>query len=91
MKHSIHPIAEVEHQEAFDYLEHESPGKGLQFNEEVDRLIDSICDFPFAGTKIEDGIRMRVVRRFPYKILYAIEPTGIYILTIMHCHREPDF
>lgn len=32
-----------------------------------------------------------ILSRFPYKLLYAIEPDHIYIIAVAHLHRAPDY
>ncbi|MEW6501172.1 MAG: hypothetical protein AB1456_06765 [Thermodesulfobacteriota bacterium] len=36
-------------------------------------------------------MRKTFVHRFPYKILYSIEPDHLFIIAIAHQHRKPDY
>jgi len=40
---------------------------------------------------LEDDVRRCLTHRFPYGVLYSIEPSTIYILAVMHLHRDPDY
>jgi len=91
MNHTFHRIAEEDFANVYRYYEHEAPGKEKLFAIEIYKTLDSICAFPFAGMEIEDGIRRRVLKRFPYNVLYSVEPTGILILSIIHWRRDPNF
>lgn len=33
----------------------------------------------------------RITTRFPYGVLYAQENSHLFIVAIMHLHREPDY
>lgn len=53
--------------------------------------IQRCADYPKAWVLFSGDIRRSLVRRFPYGILYAEAPQGIYILAVMNLHREPDY
>ncbi len=36
-------------------------------------------------------IRRSLIRRFPYEILYAEEDKEIFIVAVMHLHRDPEY
>lgn len=36
-------------------------------------------------------IRSKVVRRYPYRIVYTVEPDAILILAYAHERRKPDY
>lgn len=40
---------------------------------------------------IEGDIRRSLVRRFPFGVLYAFENEDIFVLAVMHLHREPNY
>jgi toxin ParE1/3/4 len=40
---------------------------------------------------IDEDIRRCLTQKFPYGILYTIEPDYILILAVMHCSREPGY
>ena len=44
------------------------------------------------SSPIERGdIRRLVLTRFPYKLLYSIEPDHLYVLAVAHQHRRPSY
>ncbi len=91
MTFSFHPEAEQELNQAIDFYESITPGLGLDFAAEVFSAIQRAMDFPKAWSVLEGDIRRSLVRRFPYGILYSAEQEGIYILAVMHLHREPGY
>jgi len=88
---AFHPEAEHEFIEAAAYYEDCEPGLGLDFSREVFATIQNALDYPTMWPEIEDEMRRCLVHRFPYGVLYSIEPHGIFILAVMHLHREPDY
>lgn len=86
---SFHRLAELELNEAAAYYELEEPGLGARFLTEVDRCIESLVKHPQAGAIILGDVRRRLVRRFPYAVLYTIKPEGVRILAIMNLKRRP--
>lgn len=91
MTHSFHPEAEVELFEAIEYYENRETGLGLDFSIEVCSALQRIVDHPTAWPVLEGDIRRCMTNRFPYGVLYSVEPREIYILAIMHLHRDPDY
>ena len=67
------------------------PVLGKQFALEVRRLCQQIAEFPMQGTELRNGIRRRLLRRFPYSILYAVEGQDVLILAIAHQNRKPGY
>jgi len=91
MKFIFHPEAEEEFEKTIEYYEKIQPGLGYDFAIEVYLTIQRITSFPGAWPIIEDNIRRCLINRFPYGILYDFEKETIYILAVMHLHREPDY
>jgi plasmid stabilization system protein ParE len=91
MEVSFHRLAERELNEAAAYYEGEKPGLGARFLREVDRCIDSLLKHPEAGAIVIEAVRRRLVRRFPYAILYSIKPEVVRILAIMNLKRRPFY
>ncbi len=87
----FHRFARRELFEAAEYYERESPGLGGAFIDAVDACTAEILDHPEAGFVIRAEIRRRLVRRFPYALLYAVETDSIRVLAVMHCKRRPMY
>jgi len=87
----FHRLAEYELNEAAQYYDLEEPGLGAAFLEEVDRCLQSIQAAPEAGAILRGMVRRRLLRRFPYALLYKIKPNGIRILAVMNLRRRPTY
>ena len=87
----FHPDAELELNAAIDYYEAIENGLGYDFSLEIISAIGRVIDFPKAWLIIDGDIRRALVKRFPYGILYAEDQDLIYIIAVMHLHRDPEY
>ena len=83
--------AEVELWEAVAYYEDKAPGRGLDFQGEIERSVESLCDFPERWPIREDGTRRYLIHRFPYLVVYTYQNDHIWILAFAHCKRRPGY
>lgn len=91
MTYSFHPEAEEEFVEAVAYYEACDTGLGLDFSREVYASIKNAVVYSKMWPEIETDVRRCLVHRFPYGVLFSIEPNGIFVLAIMHLHRDPEY
>jgi len=91
MTFSFHPEAEIEFLEAVDYYEESRQRLGYDFASEIYSTIDRIISFPEAWPIIKNDIRRCLTKRFPYGVVYSIEDDSIFIISIMHLHRKPNY
>jgi plasmid stabilization system protein ParE len=87
----FHRLAEREFAEAAEYFERERPGLCAAFISEVERCLSAIVEFPESGRILAGPVRRRIVRRFPYGVLYSIQPDHIRVLAVMHSRRRPMY
>jgi len=88
----FHPEALSELNEAIEYYEERELGLGVDFAADAFEAIDRAVAFPDGWTEIAPGIRRCQTQRFPYAILYSVESSELlYILAVMHLHREPGY
>lgn len=88
---SFHDLATLELNEAAQYYEGESPGLGQALIAAVERCVDDIIQNPDAGLVVRGEIRRRLIRRFPYALLYRMGPTEVRILAVMNLKRRPAY
>jgi len=85
------PEAEEEMYEAARYYESQAQGLGIDYLSEVERAVVSITEFPETWPKFDGELRRRLVRRFPFGILYYIESEEIVIAAVAHLKRRPGY
>lgn len=86
---SFHRLARRELSDAAQYYDFESPGLGEAFLAEVERSLHAILEYPEAGLIVHGDVRRRLVRRFPYAVLYTVRSGGVRILAVMNAKRRP--
>ena len=86
-----HEAADAELLEAVGYLEAQAAGLGERFLREVIHAEGILAQFPESGSPIRPGIRKWIVRKFPYSLMYSIEPGGIVVLAVAHHSRRPEY
>ena len=91
MNYSFHVEAETELNEAIEYYEDKEKGLGYDFAVEVYSALERTASYPKAWPTFEGEIRRSLVRRFPYGVLYSVEIGEIYIVAVMHLHRDPEY
>jgi len=91
MNYSFHPEAEEEFLGAIAYYEERGESLGLDFAIEVRAAIARAVEHPRAWPIVEGELRRCLTTRFPYGVLYSQEPDGIFVLAVMHLHRDPDY
>lgn len=87
----LHDDAYRELSEAADYYDHESPGLGPVFADEIEAGFARILEYPDAAPQIASGVHRLVLARFPYNLIYEIREDFIRILAIAHQHKRPYY
>jgi toxin ParE1/3/4 len=88
--HRLLPPAEEEMTEAALFYEAARSGLGV-FLDDIQHAIDTVRTHPELSESVASGFRRILVRRFPFSIIYAVEPEGVVILAIAHQRRSPEY
>lgn len=83
--------ARREFRDAALYYEDQRQGLGTEFTNAIHEAIDEILAFPKAFARIEAEVRKCAARRFPYAVIYSLEGEEVWIVAIMHQHRDPEY
>jgi plasmid stabilization system protein ParE len=87
----FHPEAKAELARAARWYGTERRGLGKEFRRECRAAIRCIARTPEAFGILRGDVRCHLVHRFPYGVLYEIQDSAIFIVAVMHLHREPDY
>jgi len=87
----IHEAAEAEIKEAADFYDIESLGLGDEFTDEIDRIIERIAKHPQAAPISRGSLRIIVLTRFPYSLVYHFGESEITVLAAAHQRRRPFY
>ncbi len=83
--------AEEEMYEAAKFYQSHAKGLGSDFLLEIESAVLSIAESPLTWPTIEGDLRRRLVRRFPFGILYYIESGDIVVVAVAHLRRKPGY
>ncbi|MEA3241211.1 MAG: type II toxin-antitoxin system RelE/ParE family toxin [Pseudomonadota bacterium] len=64
---------------------------GERFLDIVETATIEIAESPETWPEVDPGIRRRLLRRFPYSILYQIIQDEIIIVAVMHHKQKPRY
>lgn len=88
---AFHREADAEFIEALQYFHAISPELGNRFYDVIHLLIAEACRMPGTFRYIRKPARRHFTREFPYSIIYVERPDNLWILAVMHLHREPNY
>jgi toxin ParE1/3/4 len=91
MRYVFHPEALTEYSEAVQYYTEQRIEVAQAFINAIEDTIYRIRESPTGYAAIDDDVRRCMARRFPYGILYTVEPDYILIVAVMHSSREPGY
>ena len=63
----------------------------VEFSNELDAAESAIVRFPEAWPPFDHNTRRYLLRRFPFNVVYRVEPNRILIVAIVHAHRRPGY
>ena len=85
----VNPEAEADLNEAWRWYEAERVGLGNELVGAVDAVLSRIVRAPRLYAKVFDELRLALVRRFPYVVVYRIDDDQITVVAVYHTHRDP--
>ncbi|HPB82497.1 MAG TPA: type II toxin-antitoxin system RelE/ParE family toxin [Spirochaetota bacterium] len=91
MNFIFHPDAVIELDDAVAYYEEIETGLGIDLAAEVYSAVQRACTMPGGWTTMTGDVRRSLVKRFPYGVLYSHEDGFIFIIAVMHLHRDPEY
>lgn len=83
--------AEIEMFEASAYYEMQVKNLGANYLDIIEEAIKEISENPETWPVVDQGIRRRLVRRFPFSILYTVDDDTIIIVAVMHQKQKPNY
>jgi plasmid stabilization system protein ParE len=91
MRVEFDPAARTEFLDAIRYYEREREGLGGRFRDAIYAALKRVVATPERFRQIRPPFRRCLVQRFPYFLVYTIEPDHIHVLAVAHQRRRPDY
>ena len=88
--YSFHPFADADVLEIARFYERRSPGLGGEFRSDLTAAISLLRQQPEAAPVVRGNLRRKLLLRFPYYLIYAVENAEIRIYAVSHHKRRPN-
>ncbi len=85
------PDARDEFLSAIRYYEDCQPGLGRRFRLVVESAVQKVAEAPFRYRILHAPFRRYLLHKFPYAVMYSIEPNHIRIIAVAHTKRNPRY
>ncbi|SRR6266511_6015920 len=88
---AFHSDAAEEMRAAAAYYEAREQGLGDQFLDEVQEGLRRIQQFPRLWPIYEGEFWRYLLKRFPFGLIYRIDPEKIFIIAVVHLQPRPGY
>jgi plasmid stabilization system protein ParE len=86
----FHPFVRDEINDAYEWYERRRIGLGVDYLNEVERVLAEISSNPARYGFVEADVREGMLKRFPYAIYYRVMTDRIRVLAVYHTSRAPS-
>jgi plasmid stabilization system protein ParE len=85
------PGSKEDFDQSFNWYASKSSGVAERFTNAINDALAEIANDPERFAKIDDCHRERLVRKFPFRIIYRILKSNVLIVAVAHAKRRPDY
>lgn len=85
------PAAEADYQAALAWYRARSMRSAAGFEAAVADGVQRVADNPGLYALIDDRHRRCLIRRYPYSLIYRVEPDGVLIVAVAHSRRSSSY
>ena len=85
------PDARAEFLTSIRYYEDCQPDLGRRFRSAVEASVHRIAETPFRYRVFHAPFRRYLLPKFPFAIIYSIEPDHIRVIAVAHTRRKPGY
>mgnify|MGYP001333810715 CR=1 FL=1 len=85
----LEPEAERDITDAYDWYEEQRSGLGERFLASVAESLEQLARAPKANPIVERSVRRKLLRTFPYSVLYRDSDDTLFVVACFHGKRDP--
>ncbi|AWV91150.1 type II toxin-antitoxin system RelE/ParE family toxin [Bradymonas sediminis] len=74
-----------------DFYEARARGLGNDFIDDVESAVKIVAENPELGSLFAHGTRRVLLQRFPFALIYMIEPEMLIIIAVAHQRQRPGY
>ena len=89
LKLIINPLAEEDLRDAKAWLDSQRQGLGRELLDEIGLVFERIVRLPMVHAIQFRGLRIALVRRFQYAIVYRLDDEQVTVVAVYHTSRHP--
>jgi plasmid stabilization system protein ParE len=75
---------------AYATYEQRNTGLGERFLERLQHRVEAVRSNPEMYAVLHDGVRAAPLRRFPYVVYYRWGADTVFVMAVLHGHRDPQ-
>ncbi len=87
----LHPGAESELRAAYNWYLERNDIVAEAFQLEIDHAVRVISESPNRWPRVTESERRYVFPRFPFSLVYRIQPQFVEIIAVAHQKRKPNY
>ena len=87
----FHPEAQAEYEAALMWYQARSVRAAARFEAEMQRTLDLIAVNPDLFPPYDADHRFAVLRRYPYSVVYRVQPTQVLVIAVAHSSRSAGY
>jgi plasmid stabilization system protein ParE len=87
----LHRLARKEMNQSFDWYQARSQSAAQRFRDAVRDAIEIVRKTPTRYARNSKFTRSAPVLKFPYRVIYSIEPECLFVVAIAHAKRRPRY
>jgi plasmid stabilization system protein ParE len=87
----FHPQAWQEVEAADDWYRQRNPEASVRFLSALYDGLENIARWPNRWLRYQLGTRRFILYRFPFSIIYRVEPTELSVVAVSHHKRKPGY
>ena len=88
---AYHRLAAAELVESACFYDQRRAGLGDEFLSGVDAVLDIIRAHPELETRGLHGTLSLRIRRFPFRVVYDLQPDRVWVVAVAHLSRKPAY
>ncbi len=87
----FHPEARDDYRDASVWYQARSPRAAERFEAEVEHLLGLVAANPMMFPVYDADHRFAMLHRFPYSVVYQVQPGRIHVIAMAHSRRSPNY
>jgi toxin ParE2 len=91
MRFEYAAAAVVEIDEALAYYEEIDAALSSRLVRELEESLQMILRFPLGWRPLDEGLRQRRIKSFPYVVIYHVHGDIILVIAFANTHRRPGY